>query len=139
MTGAVLRNPLLVAASAQHAKDNIRIAPVVDLSSLAKLVQGAAIDATASNGLAGICPVIDRVDGVEEVRYSHAGVQHLNKISRSNALASRELHHFGDGAFYELWIGFRGWAASSNIVHGSLLHRPRRFTNYLNVQYRALG
>jgi hypothetical protein len=38
---------------------------------------------------------------IQEIRYSHAGVQHSNLISGGDALALRDFQHLSNGAFYK--------------------------------------
>jgi hypothetical protein len=50
----------------------------------------------------------------QEIRHSHPGVQHTNKISRGDALPLGDPQHFGDGAFNKLSVGLFGL---SDIIH----------------------
>src|ERR1017187_1761191 len=48
--------------------------------------------------------VCKHVRRVLEIWYSHAGVQHLNKISNGDALELGDLQQFNDSAFYKLRV-----------------------------------
>ena len=57
--------------------------------------------------MVGVCKPAHRG---QEIRHSHPGVQHSNKISRGDALPLGGPQHFGDGAFYNFPVGL--WRSS---------------------------
>jgi hypothetical protein len=69
-----------------------------------ELVTRILIDGVPIDGLAGI----RKVHRGQEIRHSHAGVQHLNKISRGYAVALGDVQHFNDGTFYKVSVGLCG-------------------------------
>jgi len=70
--------------------------------------------------VAGACKPVHRG---QEIRHSHPGVQHPNKISRGDALPLSDPQHFGDRAFYKLPVGL---CRLSDIIHCPL-YKALRF------------
>ena len=57
------------------------------------------------------------VHHLQEIRYAHAGVEHLNKIARRYAPALRDLQHLRDGVLYKVPVWLSGWSVLPDIIH----------------------
>jgi hypothetical protein len=62
--------------------------------------------------------VFRRFHRCQEIRHLHSGVQQLNKISGSDALAVGYAQQFNDSAFHKLRLGLCGL---SSIIHCTLI------------------